>query len=128
MAMHVDVKTFRSALAWLALFNCGSCDRDSKTRYSYTPSQRVRVEQSCSRTVTTPSFSLMLVQGSLFLWFCENVRWLFRRVDWEDVHRAACNVHSEVVVLDIYVLGARSHGWRLGQDSSSRVVLRKVYI
>ena len=35
MAMHVDVKNFSSALARLALFNHGSCEGDSKTRYLY---------------------------------------------------------------------------------------------
>ena len=68
------------------------------------------------------NFQLMLGQGFLVQRLCENVLWLFRRVYWEDVHRTACNVHYEVVVLDIYVLGARYHGWRLGQDQSSRVV------
>ena len=57
MAMHVDVKTSSSALARMALFNHGFCDRDLKTRYLYTPYQRVRVEQRCLPTVTTPSFS-----------------------------------------------------------------------
>ena len=70
------------------------------------------------------NFQLMLGQGFLVQWFCEHVCWLVRRVDWEDVHRAACNVNSEVVVLDIYVLRTRSHGWRLGQDQIPRVVLK----
>ena len=125
MAMLVDVKTFSPALARLALFNHGSCDRDSKLVIRTLPLRGSVLNEDARQLLPPHHFQSMLGQGFLVQWFCEHVRWLVRRADWEDVHRAACNVHSEVVVLDIYVLGARSHRWRLGQDQSSRVVLEQ---